>query len=119
MDKAKSALESQVIMLKRAWEFISKVKSRLSIIDVYVVGSRARGDYTGVSDIDLVIISNDVKGLNQLERRLLLKDLLEPRVKFFIYTKDEWDEEASVWVSELKREAVRLIDLLKEYNVTD
>ncbi|MGC9226809.1 hypothetical protein [Caldivirga sp.] len=43
MGKAKSVLESQVIMLKRAWEFISKVKSRLSIIDVYVVGSRARG----------------------------------------------------------------------------
>ena len=86
MGKAKSALESQVRMLRRALEFVGKVKSRINLIDVYVVGSRARGDYRDDSDIDLVIISNDVEGLNQLRRRELLIDLLEPGVEFFIYT---------------------------------
>ncbi|MFP3303713.1 MAG: nucleotidyltransferase domain-containing protein, partial [Caldivirga sp.] len=83
MGKAKSALESQVRMLRRALEFVSKVKSRINLIDVYVVGSRARGDYRDDSDIDIVIISNDVEGLNHLRRRELLTDLLEPGIEFF------------------------------------
>lgn len=43
-----------------------------------MVGSRTRGDYTNKSDIDLAIISDDVKGLNALERRALLKDFVGP-----------------------------------------
>jgi hypothetical protein len=111
--KAKSAIESQVVMLRRAWNFIERAKSRMNVIDIYVVGSRARGDYTDLSDIDLVIISDDVKGLNQLERRLLLKDLLEPRIEFFIYTSEEWYGEVSAWVRQLRNEAVRFMDLLR------
>mgnify|MGYP001770795843 FL=1 len=117
MGKAKSAVESQLTLLRRAWEFVERARARMRIAEVYVVGSRARGDYTDVSDIDLVIISDDVRGMNQLERRLLLKDLIEPKVEFFIYTSEEWQGEATAWIRQMRREAVRLIDLMRAYGV--
>ncbi|WP_243678575.1 nucleotidyltransferase domain-containing protein [Vulcanisaeta distributa] len=117
MGKAKSAVESQVMLLRRAWEFVVRARSRISISEVYVVGSRARGDYTDMSDIDLVIISDDVRGMDQLERRLLLKDFIEPRIEFFIYTTEEWDGEVTAWIRQLKREAVKLVDLMRAYGV--
>lgn len=117
MGKAKSALESQVRMLRRALEFVGKVRRRINVAEVYVVGSRARGDYRDDSDIDIVIISNDVEGLNHLRRRELLTDLLEPGIEFFIYTEREWNEAPTTWIRQLKKEARRLDDLLTEYGI--
>lgn len=117
MSKAKSAIESQLKMLKRALEFMNRVRGRIRVLEVYVVGSRARGDYRDDSDIDLVIISNDVEGLNQLRRRELLIDLLEPGFEFFIYTEREWNEPPTTWIRQLRREARRLEDLLIEYGI--
>ena len=117
MGKAESAVESQIVLLRRAWEFVERARTKIRIAEVYVVGSRARGDYTDASDIDLVIISDDVRGMNQLERRLLLKDLIEPRVEFFIYTSEEWQGETTAWIRQMRREAVRLIDLMRTYGI--
>lgn len=117
MGKAKSAVESQVKMLRRALEFVSKVRRRINVAEVYVVGSRARGDYRDDSDIDLVIISNDVEGLNHLRRMELLTDLLEPGIEFFIYTEREWNEAPTTWIKQLKKETRRLDDLLTEYGI--
>ncbi|BDR93102.1 nucleotidyltransferase domain-containing protein [Vulcanisaeta souniana] len=117
MGKAKSAVGSQVVLLRRAWEFVRRARSRISISEVYVVGSRARGDYTDMSDIDLVIISDDVRGMNQLERRLLLKEFIEPRIEFFIYTTEEWNGEVTAWIRQMRHEAVRLVDLMRTYGI--
>ena len=118
MGKAESAVRSQLEMLRRAWNFVVRVRSKINVAEVYVVGSRARGDYTDISDIDLVIISDDVRGMDQLERRLLLKDLLEPGIEFFIYTSDEWYGESTSWIKQLRREAVKLVDLLSMYGIS-
>ena len=48
--KAKSAIESQKDLLKKAIEVVNNIKKEINIIDVYVVGSRARGDYLDTSD---------------------------------------------------------------------
>jgi hypothetical protein len=96
---------------------MNRVRGRIRVLEVYVVGSRARGDYRDDSDIDLVIISNDVEGLNQLRRRELLIDLLEPGFEFFIYTEREWNEPPMTWIRQLRREARRLEDLLIEYGI--
>ncbi len=117
MGKAKSAVESQVILLRRAWEFVRMARSRIGISEVYVVGSRAGGDYTDMSDIDLVIISDDVRGMDQLERRLLLREFIEPRIEFFIYTTEEWNGEVTAWIRQMRREAVRLVNLMRAYGV--
>ncbi|MFP3316985.1 MAG: nucleotidyltransferase domain-containing protein [Candidatus Nanopusillus sp.] len=66
--KAKSAIESQKELLKKAIEIINNIKKEINIIYVYVVGSRARGDYLDTSDLDLVIISDDFKNLRYIER---------------------------------------------------
>jgi len=55
--------------------------------------------------------------LNQLRRRELLIDLLEPGVEFFIYTEREWNEPPMTWIRQLRREARRLEDLLIEYGI--
>jgi hypothetical protein len=51
--------------------------------------------------------------LNQLRRRELLIDLLEPGVEFFIYTEREWNEPPMTWIRQLRR----LEDLLIEYGI--
>ncbi len=117
MGKAKSAIETQREMLIRARKFVERVKKKLKIEEVYVVGSRARGDFTDESDIDLVIISEDVKGIPYLKRVDMLSEFLEPKVEFFIYTREEWENPSSLYIKEMKKESKRLVDLLKEYEV--
>ncbi|WP_338598225.1 nucleotidyltransferase domain-containing protein [Sulfolobus tengchongensis] len=117
MGKAKSTIESQKQMLKRAKEFIIELKRIINIEDIYVVGSRARGDYLDVSDIDLVIISDDFKNMSYINRIELLSKYLRPRIEFFAYTREEWENHSSPYVKEMKKEAKRLDELLKLYNV--
>ncbi len=52
-----------------------------------------------------------------MERRLLLKDFIEPRIEFFIYTTEEWSGEVTAWIRQMRREAVRLIDLMRTYGI--
>jgi len=61
MDKAISALKSQKELLLRAKEFIENLKKDIRIDAVFVVGSRTRGNYLDTRDIDLVIISDEMK----------------------------------------------------------
>jgi len=110
MGKAASALRSQ----ERAFKKIKKVIGNalricegkgLRLEAVYLVGSRARGDYLEDSDIDLVLIVDGVKHLNALQRMELFKDSLEPSVEMLIYTPEEWNSNNSTWIAELRREA--------------
>ena len=66
--KAKSAIESQKELLKKSIEIINNIKKEINITSVYVVGSRARGDFLDTSDLDLIIISDDFKNLRYIER---------------------------------------------------
>ena len=113
MGKAKSALRSQ----ERAFERIKRVIEKalrvcegrgLELEGVYLVGSRARGDYLEDSDADLVLIVRGVEGLNALQRMELFKDSLEPNVELLIYTPEEWRSSDSAWITELRREAKKI-----------
>lgn len=113
MGKAVSALRSQEIALERAKKFTSRVKVRCKelgweFIGVYLVGSRARGDYFVDSDIDLVLVVRGVRNLNVINRLEVLKDLLEPGIDLRVYDVEEWLSEESIWVIELRREAIKL-----------
>lgn len=64
MGKVTSALRSQEIALERVRMFSSKARARCAelgweLVGVYLVGSRARGDYLADSDVDVVLV---VKG---------------------------------------------------------
>ena len=117
MGKAVSALRSQEEALRLAKEFARKARKLceelgLELIAVYLVGSRARGDYRVDSDIDLVLVVKGVEKLNPLERIELFSKLLievPGPIEYRVYTPEEWNG-PGVWMKELRREA-REIDL--------
>ncbi|MEM3980257.1 MAG: nucleotidyltransferase domain-containing protein [Ignisphaera sp.] len=113
MGKAKSAVESQREALKKALEFVEEVQIKLRergfiVREAYIVGSRARGDYTNESDIDIALVVDGVEELNILERLSLIKDILKPKIDVRIYSTKEWYSETSAWIKELKKEAKML-----------
>ncbi len=108
MGRAASAMRSQEEMVRRALRFARRAAERLRVEAVYVVGSRARGDYLDESDIDVVIVARGVKRLNMKERLTLLADIAEPGVDYLVYDVEEWEAEVSAWIKQLKREAKRL-----------
>ncbi len=109
MGKAASAVRSQEEVLKRALRFARKAAERLDVEAVYIVGSRARGDYLDESDIDIVIVARGIKKLNTKDRLMLLADIAEPGVDYLVYDIEEWEKEAIAWIRQLKREAKRLL----------
>ena len=109
MGRASSAVRSQSEMMERARRFAQKAAKRLRVEAVYVVGSRARGDYLDVSDVDVVIVARGVKELNMKERLMLLADIAEPGVDYLVYDVEEWEGGVSAWIRELKREAARIL----------
>lgn len=114
MGKAKSALKSQIEMVKRAIEFVNDISREIRVEEVYVVGSRARGDYLDISDIDLVIISRDFEGLNYMQRIDRLSKFSRAKVEFFPLTPSEWENPSSLYLVEMKKEAIRLKDLASQ-----
>ncbi|MEB3779700.1 MAG: nucleotidyltransferase domain-containing protein [Desulfurococcales archaeon] len=115
MGRAASAARSQEEMIRRALKFARKAGERLSVEAVYIVGSRARGDYLDESDIDIVIVAHGVKKLNMKERLTLLADIAEPGVDYLVYDVEEWETGATAWIRQLRREAKKLpLDAIDE-----
>ena len=94
--------------MRRALRFARRASERLGVEAVYLVGSRARGDYLDDSDIDVVIVARNVRKLNMKERLLLLADVAEPGVDYLVYDAEEWEKGATAWIRQLRREAKRL-----------
>ncbi|MFP3163851.1 nucleotidyltransferase domain-containing protein [Acidianus sp.] len=81
--------------------------------EVYVVGSRARGDYLDTSDIDLVIISDDFKGMRYIDRMEKLSKYRRAKIDYFTFTNEEWENPQSLYIEEMKKEAKKLDELLR------
>ena len=111
MGRAKSALLSQKLMLERAVRFVEKAREKINIVDVYVFGSRARGDYKDISDIDLVIVARGVNKLSVVERMEALCHIKEPNVEYIVVSEDEWNN-PTLGLSKIKEEAKRLEELV-------
>ena len=116
MGRAESAVRSQEKAFKRLREFLRDAAKlceeiRLKLVDAYLVGSRARGDYLDESDIDVVLIIDGVQGMNRLQRIELLSRALKPGIDLLIYTPEEWNSDL-IWIKELRREARQIRNLL-------
>jgi predicted nucleotidyltransferase len=114
MGKAASALKSQVEALRKARRVAEKVKRiceerGFKLVAVYLVGSRARGDYTVESDVDLVAVVEGIEELNPLQRLEAFIDALEPGVDLLVYPAEMWEGGTSIWVKTLRREAMRIL----------
>lgn len=119
MGKAASAVKSQKEMVLRAKKFVDSVdkicRARgLKLVEVYVVGSRARGDYLEDSDIDLVLVIEGVEKLNQLERKLMFKDVVVGGVDFTILSPVEWTSNSPI-IEMMRREAIPLNRLVHAF----
>jgi len=114
-------VRSQEKAFKRLREFLRDAaklceQRGLKLIDAYLVGSRARGDYLDESDIDVVLIIDEVQGMNRLQRIELLSRALKPGIDLLIYTPEEWNSDL-IWIKELRREARQIRKLLaSNYN---
>ncbi|MCE4611063.1 MAG: nucleotidyltransferase domain-containing protein [Desulfurococcales archaeon] len=119
MGKAASAVRSQREALRMACESV-KEASRIAmargwrLVGAYLVGSRARGDYTVESDVDVVLVIEGVEGLNALERLEAFKEALRPNVELRVYATSEWTGD-DIWMSVLRREAKFLLGVCKEF----
>jgi predicted nucleotidyltransferase len=80
---------------------------------VWLFGSRARGDYSSDSDYDILIIAEgDMKKIREIvsevEYRLLLED--EELVMSILYTPEAWSlEENSPLGWNIRKEGIRLL----------
>jgi len=56
-------------MLNLAKEIVENIATDYSILqEVYIFGSRARGDYLDTSDIDLMLVFKGIKKMNTINR---------------------------------------------------
>lgn len=78
--------------LKNAREVARRVKEIAALYDpeaeVYLFGSAARGDYTAASDIDILIVTNDVEAAERA--RAEAYRLLDAPLEIHIATPEEF-----------------------------
>lgn len=82
----------------------------------YVFGSRVRGDWLRTSDIDVVIVSNDFRGMGFLERLELIERIeweedITPHIEAIPLTPEELRErlERSAVLRDASRYWVKLV----------
>ena len=70
------------------------MKKPIKIRSVVVMGSRARGGWKPWSDVDVLVVAEDLpKGLERLEvLRVLEEEVVESEVEVRAYTSDEFKE---------------------------
>ena len=73
--------------------FLARVREALPDAEVYLTGSLARGDWLLDSDVDLVVVSDKLAGLQPWERYAFLRRLAPADVAFDImaYTREEFE----------------------------
>jgi uncharacterized protein len=76
------------VLLERAHGFVSAIEARYSIRAAVVFGSVARGDFNLWSDIDLLLVTDEIGG-NALERLDALGQR-PPLVQPIVWTTAEW-----------------------------
>ncbi|RLE57218.1 MAG: hypothetical protein DRJ40_02560 [Thermoprotei archaeon] len=81
-------------MLEKTWckrveELISKLSKVFGIEAVIVFGSWARSGGGEWSDLDVLVVTDDVKNIDILERFRIATEYKPPRVDVFLYTYGE------------------------------
>jgi predicted nucleotidyltransferase len=88
MVKAKSAIESQKRMGQLAKEIVKTVLEDFPLAEAYVFGSRARGDYLDTSDLDLILVFQELHN-SKLELMEELSRHIRGKVDFIIMSAEE------------------------------
>jgi predicted nucleotidyltransferase len=91
MVKAKSALDSQRRMGALAGKIIETIQRRFPLVEAYVFGSRARGDYLDTSDLDLVFVFQEMRS-PKLELMEEVSRFISGKVDFIVMSPQEAKE---------------------------
>ncbi len=99
--------ESLILELKN---FLMKINQDVKIEKILLFGSRAKKKFNKDSDVDLIIVSSDFKGMNFFERVSKMYDYwhLDLPVDFICYTPEEFNKlkKGITIVSEAIREGI-------------
>ncbi len=80
-------------VIKEIKSFIRSLSKEITIKEVILFGSRARGDEEDESDIDLMIISDDFEGVGYFKRMYIMYRYWKARIPidFMCYTSKEFN----------------------------
>jgi predicted nucleotidyltransferase len=81
----------QAALVAKAKRFAEDLDPALGIHAVVVFGSVARGDFHDSSDVDVLVIADNISA-QALERNAAI-GVPPPRVEFVVWTPDEWRRE--------------------------
>lgn len=93
-------------MLSELNELINDYKRKLSLRLVVLFGSRARGDYTENSDIDILVVADDLPR-DPRETYAILRNTSFPQVNPIGFNKE-------LFIKKLKSGSVFLIEILED-----
>lgn len=91
-----------------------RLEPRLNPVDLYLFGSRARGDFYPDSDVDLAIITPAFEGKDELERYDLIREDLrdtfgDTPVDVVFYTPEEFERGTEAFLPHLiEEEGIRV-----------
>jgi predicted nucleotidyltransferase len=84
-------IKRQKEIIQKAKDYIKELGTKLEIIEAYVTGSVARGDFNDESDIDVVIIARNLPK-HPLDRMKLLYENTPPLIEPKAYTEQEFSK---------------------------
>ena len=103
-------IEDSQGLFERIKEFAQKLREALSVKEVYLYGSVARGEIHEGSDIDLVVVGDFKERL--FERIGKVIELTDLPIEPLVYTEEEWHElksENNPFVDKILKEGVKLL----------
>jgi predicted nucleotidyltransferase len=77
--------------------FLNELSKKIKIDEVYIFGSRVRGDWLKNSDIDLIIISEDFNEIPYIKRLDIMEKIqwemkIRPHIEVIPLTRKEFNE---------------------------
>lgn len=98
-------------VIKRVKGYLNRLPIRIE--DAIIFGSTARDERLYNSDIDLIVISEDFKGMDFHERMVLLFRVWDHKtvtLEAFGFTKDEFQEKVrkSLWFKEIDKYGIKV-----------
>jgi len=84
-------IKRQKELIQKAKDYVKELSAKLEIVEAYVIGSVARGDFNDASDIDVVIIARNLPK-HPLERMKLLYENIPALIEPKAYTQQEFSK---------------------------
>jgi len=92
MGRGKSAIESQIRIINLVKEIVEEMAKDFQQLDeVYIFGSRAKGNYLDTSDIDVILIFKGIKEMNVFDRMYMVSKYIKGNVDYIVLDEDEKD----------------------------